>query len=77
MTKSIRHCFRLPLPEFRLARSSMKGEENSIPYIENILRKTLIEHDVILWVLVNHVMTRDVLKVINLLQRCIPVIMFC
>ena len=63
MTKSILHCIRLPLPEFRLARSSMKGDENRIPYIDNnLLLITLIEHDVILWVFINHAMTRDVLK---------------
>ena len=58
MTKSIRHCFRLPLPEFRLARSSMKGGENRIPYIDNsLLLIILIEHDVILWVFFKHSMT--------------------
>ena len=69
MTKSICHCFKLPLTEFRLAWCSMKDDENRIPYIGNILLLiTLIEHDFILWVFVNHIMIRDVIKSSNLLH---------
>ena len=54
---------------FRLAWSSMKGDENRIPYIDNILILiNLIEYDVILGVLVNHAMTRNVLKLSSLLH---------
>ena len=44
----------------------MKGDKNRRTYIDNILLLiNLIEYDVILWVFVNHVMTRDVLKIVN------------
>ena len=56
----------------------MKDDENRIPYIGNILLLiTLIEHDVILWVFGNHVMTRDVLRIINLLHLFLSFIKFC
>ena len=48
---------------FGLAWSSMKGDENRIPYIDNIfILINLIEYDVILGVLVDHAMIRNVLK---------------
>ena len=47
----------------------MKGDENRIPYMDNILILiNLIEYDVILGVLVNHAMTRNVLKISSLLH---------
>ena len=57
------------MTEFKLAWSSMKGDENRIPYIDNILILiNLLEYDIILGVLVNHAMTRNVLKISSLLQ---------
>ena len=47
----------------------MKDDENRIPYIDNILILiNLLEYDVILGVLVNHAMTRNVLKISSSLQ---------
>ena len=56
----------------------MKGNENIIPYIDNILLLiTLIEHDVILWVFVNHVMTHDVVNSFDVLHLFLSYIKFC
>ena len=53
----------------RFAWSSMKGDKNRIPYIDNIIILiNFIEYDVILGVLVDHAMTRNVLKISSLLH---------
>ena len=60
------------MTEFGLAWSSMKGDENRIPYIDNIIILiNFIEYDVILGVLVDHAMIRNVLKY---LAYCIYII---
>ena len=51
----------------------MKGDENRIPYIDNIIILiNFIEYDVILGVLVDHAMIRNVLKY---LAYCIYIIL--